>query len=136
MRHDLRELDLFSEASRSELNVIGRQLTRLNVPAGTVLAREGAFGHEFMVLVEGEAEVNQGGRTIARIGRGDLVGEMALLHEPGRGRRNATVTAVTDVVLYAGSPSEFRRILDAAPSVAEKVRRSAASRSREQLQAA
>jgi CRP-like cAMP-binding protein len=127
-RDDLRELALFSEASRSELTVIGRQLTRLNILAGTVLVREGGRGDEFMVVIEGEAEVSQGGQTIATIGRGDLVGEMALLNEDRRGRRNATVTAVTDMVIYAGSPSEFRQILDAAPSVAAKVRQTVESR--------
>ena len=60
-------------------------------------------------MVDGMAEVTQGGRSIATIGRGDLVGEMALLQPSGSGRRNATVTAVTDAEIYAGSPAEFRR---------------------------
>jgi len=122
IRDDLRELALFSGASRSELAVIGRQLTRLNIAAGTVLVREGSRGDEFMIVLEGEAAVSQGARAIAILGPGDLVGEMALLHEDRRGRRNATVTALSDMVIYAGSPSEFRQILDAAPSVAEKIR--------------
>ena len=128
LKDDLRELDLFSEASRSELAVIRKQLTRLKVKAGRVLVREGAIGNEFMILVNGMAEVTQGGRSIATIGRGDLVGEMALLQGHGHGRRNATVTAVTDAEIYAGSPAEFRRIIEAAPSVAEKVRQTVASR--------
>jgi CRP/FNR family transcriptional regulator, cyclic AMP receptor protein len=127
-RDDLRELDLFSEASRSELAVIAKQLTRLKVKAGRVLVREGAIGNEFMIMVNGVAEVTQSGQRIATIGRGDLVGEMSLLQSKGRGRRNATVTAVTDAEIYAGSPAEFRRIMEAAPSVAEKVQATIASR--------
>jgi CRP/FNR family cyclic AMP-dependent transcriptional regulator len=130
LKDDLRELDLFSEASRSELDVIGKQLTRLKVKAGRVLVREGAIGNEFMILVNGMAEVTQGGRSIATIGRGDLVGEMALLQGHGHGRRNATVTAITDAEIYAGSPAEFRRIIEAAPSVAEKVKQTVSSRTR------
>ena len=129
LKDDLRELDLFSEASRSELAVITRQLTRLKVKAGKVLVREGGIGNEFMILVSGMAEVPQGGHSVATIGRGDLVGEMALLQPYGSGRRNATVTAITDCEIYAGSPSEFRRIMDAAPSVAEKIQQTIASRS-------
>jgi CRP-like cAMP-binding protein len=129
LKDDLRELDLFSEASRSELAVITRQLTRLKVKAGKVLVREGGIGNEFMILVSGMAEVTQGGHSVATIGRGDLVGEMALLQPYGSGRRNATVTAITDCEIYAGSPSEFRRIMDAAPSVAEKIQQTIASRS-------
>ena len=120
-KDDLRELDLFSETSRSELAVIAKQLTKLKVKAGRVLVREGGLGNEFMIIVNGMAEVTQGGRSIATIGRGDLVGEMALLQPVGFGRRNATVTAVTDAEIYAGSASEFRRILEASPSVAAKV---------------
>jgi CRP-like cAMP-binding protein len=128
LKDDLRELDLFSEASRRELAVIRKQLTRLKVKAGRVLVREGAIGNEFMILVDGMAEVTQGGRSIAIIGRGDLVGEMALVQGHGHGRRNASVTAVTDAEIYAGSPAEFRRIIEAAPSVAEKVKQTVASR--------
>jgi len=128
MKNDLRELDLFSEVSRSELAVISRQLTRLKVKAGRVLVHEGGLGNEFMIMVSGMAEVTQGGQSIATLGRGDLVGEMALLQPYGAGRRNATVTAVTDAEIYAGSPAEFRRILEAAPSVAEKVRQLIESR--------
>ena len=81
-RHDLKELALFEETSRSELAEIARQLTMLTVPAGKVLVSEGGIGNEFMIIARGEAEVSQGGRTIATLGHGDLVGEMALLGEP------------------------------------------------------
>ena len=117
---DLRALDLFSETSRSEMALVARQLTMLRVPAGKVLMREGQRGNEFMIIAEGHAEVRQGGRTIATIGRGDLVGEMALLQRDGDGRRNATVTTVTDAVIYVGSPREFRQIISSAPSVTER----------------
>jgi CRP/FNR family cyclic AMP-dependent transcriptional regulator len=128
LKDDLREMDLFSEASRSELAVIARQLTRLKIKAGRVLVREGGIGNEFMIMVSGMAEVTQGGESIATIGRGDLVGEMAIVQPLGSGRRNATVTAITDCEIYAGSAAEFRRIMDAAPSVAAKVRETIASR--------
>jgi CRP-like cAMP-binding protein len=127
-KDDLAELPLFSEASRSELAVIRRHLTMLPVPAGRVLVEEGKRGDQFMVIAEGEATVSQGGSTIATLERGDLVGEMALLEDDGVGRRNATVTARTDAVVYAGTPREFRLILKAVPSVARKVRETAAAR--------
>jgi CRP/FNR family transcriptional regulator, cyclic AMP receptor protein len=129
VKNELRELNLFSELSRSELTFVGQQLTMLPLPAGTVLVREGERGEEFMVIFEGEAEVTKGGRTIATLGRGDLVGEMALLQGRWQGRRNATVTAITDVVVYVGTRSEFHQMIHAAPSVADKVHQSVASRS-------
>lgn len=123
----LAEMPLFSEVSRSQLAEIRRHLTLLPVSSGRVLVEEGARGDQFMIIAEGEATVSQGGRTIATLERGDLVGEMALL-DGGFGRRNATVTTSTDAMVYAGTPVEFRRILEAAPSVARKVRDTVADR--------
>lgn len=128
LKDDLAEFPLFSQASRSELAVIRRHLTPLQISAGRVLVREGDRGDQFMIIAEGSATVTQGGQTIATLGTGDLVGEMALLDHDGFGRRNATVTVTTDAVVYVGSRAEFRGILDAAPSVARKVRETAASR--------
>jgi CRP/FNR family cyclic AMP-dependent transcriptional regulator len=125
---ELRQLSLFSDVSRAELVLIGQQLTRLTLPAGSLLVHEGAPGREFLIFAAGEAEVSQGGNVIATVGRGDLVGEMALLQEAGRGRRNATVRAITEVVVYVGSRAEFHQMISAASSVAEKVQRTAFSR--------
>ena len=127
-RDDLEDVELFNEASRAERAVIRRHLTPLSVAAGRVLVKEGARGDQFMVMVEGNATVSAGGQTIATLERGDLVGEMALLEDLGAGRRNATVTASTDAVIYVGSRSDFRQILQAVPSVARKVRETAAQR--------
>jgi CRP-like cAMP-binding protein len=127
-RDDLAELPLFSEVSRSEMAVVRRHLTPLRVPAGRVLVKEGARGDEFMIISQGEATVSHGDQSIATLGRGDLVGEMALLDE-GAGVRNATVTVNTDAIIYAGSRAEFRQILNSAPSVARKVRETVAARS-------
>jgi CRP-like cAMP-binding protein len=82
-----------------------------------------------MIISEGQATVSQGDRSVATLGRGDLVGEMALLDHQVPGRRNATVTVNTDAVVYAGSRAEFRQILASAPSVARKVRETVAARS-------
>jgi CRP-like cAMP-binding protein len=44
------------------------------------------------------------------------------------GRRTATVTTTSDIEFYVLTPSEFRQVMDTAPSVAEKVRRVAEAR--------
>ncbi len=127
-KDELADLPLFSGASRSELAEIRRHLTMVSVPEGRVLVQEGRRGDQFMVIVDGEATVSKDGRTIATLGRGDLVGEMALLQDDGFGQRNATVTARTNATVYAGTPGEFRLILKTVPSVAAKVRQTAAAR--------
>ena len=69
-RDDLEDVALFAEANRAERAVIRRHLTPLSVSAGRVLVKEGARGDEFMVLIEGNATVSQGGQTIATLERG------------------------------------------------------------------
>jgi CRP-like cAMP-binding protein len=128
LRSDLSEMSLFSDSSRSQLAKIEKCLCPVEVSAGKVLVHQGSRGNEFMIIVEGLAQISQSGRPIARSGRGDLVGEMALLHEGGRGKRNATATALTDMSILVGTPTEFRHILDISSTVAEKVRHCAASR--------
>jgi CRP-like cAMP-binding protein len=127
-KDDLAELPLFSEVSRSQLEIIRRALTKVHVSAGRVLVEEGARGDQFMIICDGEAAVRRGGLAIATLERGDLVGEMALLEGNGIGRRNATVTVRRDATIYVGTPAEFRQILGAAPSVAHKVHQTAAVR--------
>jgi len=53
---ELREVALFSEASRSELAQIRGLLMQMPIAAGTVLMHEGAVGSEFMILADGTAE--------------------------------------------------------------------------------
>jgi len=121
----LADLDLFSGASPSEIARARQVLTMLKVDAGTVLMQQGGFGMEFLIIAEGEATVSIGTQLVATLGRGDFVGEMSLL---GRGRRTATVTAVTPLTFYVANSAEFTALLEAVPSVGERIVQTAAER--------
>ena len=60
--------------------------------AGDVLIREGEMGEELYLLLDGVMRVEVGGRRLAEIGPGALLGERAVVEG---GRRTATLTAVT-----------------------------------------
>ena len=95
-RHDvLRQSDLFAEATDDQLEAAAALLTPVRVRSGQVLVRQGGIGSEFLVLVDGEVDVNRidgdGVTALATLGSGDFVGEMALL---SGGRRNGDVVAV------------------------------------------
>ena len=49
------------------------------VPAGYDLTHEGAAGREFVVIVEGAADVRRRGRKVNALGSGDFLGEIALI---------------------------------------------------------
>jgi CRP-like cAMP-binding protein len=109
---------LFRELSKRELVEVARLADDLEVEAGTVLAREGDFGHEFFVLVDGEVEFSRDGRTLRPEGPTEFFGEIALIE---RTRRMATVTATTDARLFVLAEREFHTLLDENPRLERKV---------------
>ena len=58
-----------------------------------VLIREGDNNRIFGVLVSGFVEVSQEGKSICRLGAGEVVGEMTFLH-PSDTTRSASVTTL------------------------------------------
>src|SRR5262245_25324775 len=92
---------------------------------GKELIREGAFGREFFVLVEGTAEVRRKGRRLDTLGAGDFFGEMALIT---RQPRNATVTTTSAVNALVVTEPNFRRLLRENPQISLKVLQAVADR--------
>jgi CRP-like cAMP-binding protein len=82
------------------------------------VAREGDPHREFMVIVEGKAEVTRHGQYIATLGPGDFVGEMSLLD---RTERVATVTAVEPSTLLLMTGANFDMILRDQPAFARNL---------------
>jgi CRP-like cAMP-binding protein len=93
----LRSVPLFRDLPAPALEGIARSLVREHVAAGSVVLREGAPGDDFVVIAEGDVEVTHRGHRLRVLHRGDGAGEIALLRDVPR---TATVTALTDVVLY------------------------------------
>jgi CRP-like cAMP-binding protein len=116
---------LFEGLSKKELTTLARVAEDLEVEAGTVLCREGEFGHEFFVIVEGEVDVKRKGRRVDTERSGDFFGEIALLENT---RRTATVTAKTPLRFFVLTRQAFRRLLDENPGVERKVLRALAKR--------
>jgi CRP-like cAMP-binding protein len=109
---------LFEGLSRRQLGQIAQVSDDLEVPAGTVLCEEGTRGHEFFVIVDGDATVSRGGQPIATIGAGDFFGEIALLE---RVRRTATVTATTPMSFFVISAAAFDSVVEVDPTIERRL---------------
>ena len=114
----LRKLPLFDGLSDQQLARVAGLADEVAVPPGYVLVHEGAFGHEVFVLAEGEAEVAAEGRQLAVLGPSAVVGEMAVLD---KGRRAASVAAVTSLRLFVFESRAFVTLLEDFPIVARRV---------------
>jgi len=121
----LKRAPLFEGLTKKELTTLAAASDDLEVEAGTVLCREGRIGHEFFVIIDGEADVTKGGKRVATRSGGDFVGEIALLSTT---KRTATVTATTPLRCFVLTQSAFRRVLEESPSVRLKVLQALAER--------
>ena len=130
---DLGRLWLFSSLSKKELGTIARRADEVRVPAGKVLTAEGKPGHEFFLIIEGQANVERGGRVIATLTPGQYFGELSLLD---RGPRSATVVAATEMNLLVLGQREFSGVLDEVPGLAHKLLAAMAAKLRESWAAA
>jgi len=121
----IRSLPLFADCTPAEVAEVSALADEIDLAAGRRLATEHATGQEFVVIIEGEAQVTQGEEVINQLTSGDFFGEIALITgEP----RTASVIATTAVHALVIEGHAFRRLLEDAPDIREKVERALAER--------
>jgi CRP-like cAMP-binding protein len=113
-RELIKAVPLFAHCSNKELDRLSAELDEIEMPSGKVLARQGEPGREFIVLVDGTAEVTKDGRRVNLLGSGDFLGEIALI---SGGPRTATVTTTSTSDLLILTARSFARVTKEMPSV-------------------
>ncbi len=92
-------LFIFGQLTDTDIEWLAKSGRRKRLPANTVLIHEGGRVETLFILLEGELVVqNAKGREIARLGVGEIVGEMSFIEARPP---SATVRSATDVVVYA-----------------------------------
>jgi MFS family permease len=100
----LRAIPIFAPLPPSTLESLATSLERVSFGAGAVVFRQGDEGDRFYIVEAGEVEISVDGAPPKAEGRGGYFGEIALLRDVPR---TATVSARTDVVVYALERDEF-----------------------------
>ena len=93
-------------------------MSKMPIAAGEEFITEGSVGRSAFIIVSGDASVWKGGKLVASVGPGALIGEMALLAGTPC---NATVKAESDLVVEALDSREFSAFLDANVAVTRRV---------------
>lgn len=91
-------LPMFAPLTTGGLEAVARAASRLEVPAGAEIIRQGDDGDVFYVVSDGDFDVVMSGELIRTARRGDFFGEVALLASVPR---TATVTSATGGSLLA-----------------------------------
>lgn len=120
-------LPLFERCNRRELQRVAALAVDEERSSGEVLTRQGEQGAVAYIIVSGEAEVIRDERILARLGPGDVVGELCLLDG---GPRAATVRTTAPTQVLALAAEDFQSLLGELPELSLQVLGVLASRLR------
>jgi len=129
----------FKGLTDDELQAMATATQLCTYPPEHVLCHEGAYEQTFYIIADGSAAIcknvsEQDGERILRMaGKGDLVGEMALIQNVPR---SATVRTATVCTVLEMDKKDFETLLSRSPSMALNIIRTTLDRIRENDQMA
>jgi CRP/FNR family transcriptional regulator, cyclic AMP receptor protein len=124
----LKQVALFSDCTRKDLEKIASRSDVIDLPPGRVLMHEGKPGTEAFVVLKGSVSVRRNGRKVVELGIGSIVGELSLFDN---GPRSATVECTTDCSLLVINRGALRSAIDEVPALSHKLFAALASRLRD-----
>jgi signal transduction histidine kinase len=117
-----RQVPLFADLADDDLARVCREARDVRLEAGDVLFREGDPGDRAYMVTSGQVEILKNAERrqvlLAVRGAGDVIGEMALLHEEPR---SATVRARTRTDLVSIPKAALDDLLDTSPSASRSI---------------
>jgi len=121
----LSKVPLLAGLSRKDLEQVAQISDEVDLPAGRVLMKQGSYGSEFFVIIDGSVRVERDGQVLREMGPGDFLGELALL---GNIARTATATCVDDGRFLVLGHREFNSLLTEYPNIQTTVLHAVAQR--------
>ncbi len=100
----LRKMAFFTEFDDVEVWEVLRFSSWRQFQENATLMREGDTDNRFGLIISGHVQVSVGGRLLADLTQGEVIGEMGYL-DPRHLRRSATVVAASPVTFLEVSPS-------------------------------
>jgi putative ABC transport system ATP-binding protein len=105
----LRAVDLFRTLTPTQLTDVAEKMKKRHYAVGETIIREGEAGEEFFLISDGEVDVVRADHEVARLGRGDFFGEVALISgEP----RNATILATEPLDTFVLGKTDFQSAVE------------------------
>ncbi|MDH5295440.1 MAG: cyclic nucleotide-binding domain-containing protein, partial [Acidimicrobiia bacterium] len=126
----LMAVELFAELEPASLEALARVAEPQEATDGAVIIKEGERGNDMWIVESGRVAVTREGRTVRSLGRGEVVGEIALLSDR---LRIATVTAEEKVKLLRIDRDGFIGALSTNQATSRAFRELALSRTTETL---
>jgi CRP/FNR family cyclic AMP-dependent transcriptional regulator len=112
----LARMDRFRDLSDDDIHRVVEEATYLTVPEHWALMVEKTPADKAYLILDGEVSVRRHGEEVARVGAGELIGEMALVNHK---LRSATVVAETQLEVLHFTDEVVARLNDQIPQFRE-----------------
>ncbi|GAA4111576.1 hypothetical protein GCM10022215_07410 [Nocardioides fonticola] len=109
---ELARIERFASLTDDELDAVIEAATYLTVPEDWTVMAELTPADKAYVLLAGEVSVRRHGEEIARLGPGEIIGEMALVEHR---LRSASVVALTPLEVLHITAEAFETLLETVP---------------------
>mgnify|MGYP002074057931 CR=1 FL=1 len=129
----IQDFPLFEGLSQEEADLIAQSSIKRTIPAKTVFIEQGTNSETAFFILEGSVNIfrideNGNEVSISVLGKGDIVGEMALIDHSPRSAYAKTLSTVETLVLSSDS---FRNILKNYPDISIRLLASLSKRIRD-----
>ncbi len=121
----LEKLNRLEDLSTEDLKKVIAKGRHVHLPADWSLIWEKTPADKAYLLVDGEVSVRKGGREVARLGPGDVIGEMAIV---GHKLRSASVVSLTPVEVIHFTKEALEELLEEVPAFGGALRETTADR--------
>ena len=118
-------LNRLEALSDDDLASVVRAGRHVHLPADWSLIWEKTPADKAYLIVDGEVSVRKAGQEVARLGPGDVIGEMAIVNHK---LRSASVVSVTPLEVIHFTKESLEQLLDDVPAFGDALRGTAADR--------
>jgi CRP-like cAMP-binding protein len=114
----LKQIDLFAPMPHEALERYASMADETSIEEGEELARAGTWPYQLFAIEEGSVEIRRDGDTLAKLGKGDVVGETGVVK---RGLRNADVVATSPVKAIFFTQDQVKQMRQDLPDLDDKL---------------
>ena len=121
----LEQLHRLEDLSTKDLKTVIDKGRHVKLPANWSLIWEKTPADKAYLIVDGEVAVRKGDKEVARLGPGDVIGEMAIV---GHKLRSASVVSLTPVEVIHFTKESLQELIDEVPAFADAIKGTASDR--------
>ena len=121
----LREVDLFADLDEATLDDLKMHSHFIGAHPGLHVIRQDGAGFDLYVILSGDAEVRRNNEVVAKLGKGDVFGEMAVLSSH---HRNADVVATSVMSMMTMTAGDLAMVTEKYPEIERRIRQLAEAR--------